>query len=486
MPYNWATVTALFHQALEQPADRRDAWLDGACLGDSALRDEVRSLLAAHEDVTPRATGPTAAEADRELWIASMAPIGPYRLIRAIGAGGMGIVYLAEDTRLKRLVALKALADEWTHDDSRRERLRREARAAAALSHPGIATVFALEEFDGALYLVSEYVPGETLREELARGPLAAGRVLDTGLALAQALAVAHAHGIVHRDVKPENIVRTSDGGVKLVDFGLAYDMDAGGRGDRQARLTRDGAVLGTPAYMAPEQIRYTAIDARADVFSLGVVLYEMVTGESPFADQTPAATIGRVLEREPAPVDGPLGPVIRRCLAKRPDDRFASAAALADALVDVRAGRVQPAPLSVSPPNAVQRWWEFHQGATAVVYLLLLVPLWFAHEAFAPPYGLALFLTGLAAVLTATSLRLHLWFTVRWYPAERHAQAHRAHLWLRLSDVLFVLTMVAMVAATMSAHSRLAVILVAAAVTVLVSFAIVEPATSRAAFPER
>jgi hypothetical protein len=468
MPYNWATVTDLFHRALDEPADRRDAWLDTACAGDAALREEVRSLLVAHAD------------ADVDGDVPPLRPaIGAYRLIRALGAGGMGVVYLAEDTRLGRLVALKALAPESAHDEARRERLRREARAAAALSHPGIATVFAFEEIDGALYLVSEYVPGETLREELARGPLTTDRAHDTALALAQALAAAHAHGIVHRDVKPENIIRTPDGQVKILDFGLARDIDAEARADGPARLTRDGAMLGTPAYMAPEQIRHAAIDARADVFALGVVLHELVTGDHPFAAETPAATIGRVLERDPPPVAGPLGGVIARCLAKRPEDRFASAADVARALRD---RSTVPAP----PATAVRRWWQFHQSASAAAYLLLLIPLWLARDAIPNPYGLALFLVALAAVLAATSLRMHLLFTVRWYPAEHRAQHERSRTWLRLADVLFVLTMVAMVAATMTAHNRLAVILVAAAVAVLVSFAIVEPATSRAAFPER
>jgi hypothetical protein len=474
MAHDWAIVTDLFHRALDEPAASRAAWLDETCGADATLRAQLDSLLAAHAGLDPSDDAPLLAGS-----------VGPYRLVRALGAGGMGVVYLAEDTRLGRQVALKALAPESANDADRRERLRREARAAAALSHPGIATVFALEEIDGALYIVSEFVPGATLREEIAAGPLPAARVINTGIALADALAAAHAHGIVHRDIKPENVMRTPEGVVKILDFGLAHDAANPDRRSAPARLTRDGAILGTPAYMAPEQIRHEAVDARTDLFALGVVLYELASGTHPFADATTAATIGRVLERDAPVVDGPIGPVIARCLAKRPAERFGTASDVRRALEGIRDGRLllEVGGTGSAQTRAVLKWWEFHQAATAAAYLGLLVPLWYARDAIDRTYGLPLFLVALAAVLAATSLRLHLWFTVRWYPTERIVQERRSRPWVRLADITFVGAIVLMMAATMTSHNRIAVLLVAAAVGVVVSFAIVEPATTRAAF---
>ena len=192
--------------------------------------------------------------------------IGPYRIVEEIGRGGMGVVYDAEDTRLRRTVALKALPAEYARDPVRRERLTREARAAAALTHPSIATIYALEEHDGSLYLVSELVRGQTLRDELARGPLPPERLLPTLIELASGLAAAHAAGIVHRDFKPENIVRCLDGRVKILDFGLAR------LAANETRLTQTGTALGTPGYMPPEQLAGQDVDARTDVFAFGVV----------------------------------------------------------------------------------------------------------------------------------------------------------------------------------------------------------------------
>ena len=197
--------------------------------------------------------------------------IGHYLIRGVLGEGGMGVVYLAEDSRLGRTVALKAVAPQYVGDPARRERLRREARAAASLQHPGIATVFALEEIDDHLYIAGEYVPGETLRDELARGPLTPARAVETMLAIARALAVAHERGVIHRDLKPENLMRTPAGDMKILDFGLARVHDPV---STDATLSAEGSVLGTPAYMSPEQIRGKTVDGRADLFALGVVLY--------------------------------------------------------------------------------------------------------------------------------------------------------------------------------------------------------------------
>jgi hypothetical protein len=477
MPHDWAMVTDLFHRALDQPSARRSAWLDETCGSNAQLRTEVESLLAAHDDA-----GTTFLDTPVP------AAIGPYRIRRALGAGGMGIVYLAEDTRLGRVVALKALAPDATGDPIGRERLRREARAAAALSHPGIATVYALEDLDGALYVASEFVAGETLRDEMARGPVPAEVIVATGIALADALAAAHARGLVHRDIKPENVMRTADGAVKILDFGLAHDLGEtvapGG-----ARLTRDGTTLGTPAYMSPEQIRHQPIDGRADLFALGALLYEMATRANPFAADTAAATIANVLEREPPPIPGPVGDVLRRALAKDPAARFATADALRDALVAVRSERrsgAAPAATASIPARPVVSWWQFHQVATTVAYVALVIGLWAIRDWMPPPAGVVVVLAGLGAALGASALRLHLLFTIRWYPDEWAAQLRQSRPWIRTADIVLAAALLLAVALTMTAHDRIAAVFVAAAVAVVVSSAIIEPATTRAAFPGR
>ncbi len=474
MPDEWAVVTDLFHRALDEPEARRAAWLDRECGTNAQLRAEVESLLAAHAD------------ADRVLGHPMPVTIGPYRILRAIGAGGMGVVYLAEDTRLGRTVALKALSPLAVGDPVRRERLRREARAAAGLTHPGIATVYALEDIDGALYIASEFVPGETLREELARGPLSTDRLIDTGVAIADALSAAHARGVIHRDIKPENLIRTSDGGVKILDFGVAHEIDSPANA---IRLTMDGALLGTPGYMSPEQIRHEPIDARSDVFSLGTVLYELATGTHPFATADPAATLANVLEREVPPFQSPIDPIVRRCLQKRPEARYASASDVRAALEAQRGQMVYVTPpVTIAPvPAAPARWWwEFHQAVTSVAYVALLFPLWIEHDWIGGRRGLVLFLIALTAVIAATTLRLHLWFTVRQYPGEWPAQRRHSRPWIGAADALFVIVLLATTALTMASHNRVAVLLVSAAVAVLVSFAVVEPATTRATFGER
>lgn len=217
----WRRLNDLFHAALERDPATRDAFLEAACADDAALRGEAQSLLRAYADpsVLDR---PAAAMDTGDALIGRR--LGPYRIESLIGRGGMGVVYRGLDTRLRRPVAVKALPPAFTHDRQLRERLRREAMAAAALSHPGIATVFALEEFDGQLYLVCEYVPGLALAAMTAArgGTIPIDEVLPIAVNVARALGAAHAGGVVHRDLKPDNVILTPDGGVKVVDFGLA------------------------------------------------------------------------------------------------------------------------------------------------------------------------------------------------------------------------------------------------------------------------
>ncbi|HLM73372.1 MAG TPA: protein kinase [Polyangiaceae bacterium] len=275
--------------------------------------------------------------------------IGPFRLVRKIGEGGMGVVYEAEDTRLRRRVALKILPPSLVGDPSRKRRLLREARSGSAAKHPSIAAVFEVGEADGAVYLAMELAPGETLRARLARrgGALEVGEALNLGVSVARGLAKAHEAGVVHRDLKPENVMVTGDGAIKILDFGLSKMRAPETREELEIAptitdtVTVEGRViLGTPSYMAPEQAKGRAVDARADIFSLGVMLYEVLTGERPFRGETPIEIIISI-DRDEPPAASSVNPralvevdrILARCLAKRPEDRFSSAEDLASAL---------------------------------------------------------------------------------------------------------------------------------------------------------
>ena len=345
----WRRINELFHAALERGPAARGAFLDEACAGDPGLRAEVASLLRMRTG--PGVVDRPALEAVPDLLPSADADpligrrLGPYEVTGLLGRGGMGIVYLGLDTRLRRPVAIKALPPALTHDGRLRVRLRREAMAAAALSHPGIATVFAFEEFDGRLCLVQEYVPGPTLRAtmKLRAGRPAIAESVSIALDVARALAAAHAHGILHRDLKPENVLRTPDGGIKVVDFGLAR-FEPGAAPDAAERLTLPDAAPGTPGYMAPEVLLGDPVDARADQFSFGVLLHELVTGERPFEGTDDAAAAARILAAEPAgggPVSprcpAPLARVVATCLAGAPRDRYRTTAALVTALEAAR-----------------------------------------------------------------------------------------------------------------------------------------------------
>jgi serine/threonine-protein kinase len=506
----WAAVTALFSRAIEQPADTRHAFVRAEAGADDRLARDVLSLLAAHDRAGDfLQSPPSAIDAPRDL-LAPGQIVGHYRITGMLGEGGMGVVYLADDTRLGRTIALKAVTPSPEDAETRIARLRREARAAAALNDPGIATVYALEEIDGRLFIASEYVPGETLRDEIARGPASPARVLETGRLLANALASSHTAGVMHRDLKPENIVRTPDGRVKILDFGLARFV---GAHDDGTNLTGDG-VIGTPAYMAPEQIRGADLDGRVDLFALGVILYEMAAGVNPFAAPTPAATLARILEDDPAPLRTVLpafsladatvdllDDVIARCLQKDPAARIESAETVAGLIEgDITAGNGRPrgaaptiAPshgVGPSPERGAQRrvegrvegWWQFHQAAATIAYVLLLIPLWRVRHLTPGPIGMIIFLAALVGVVVAGALRLHVWFAARELPDVWPAQHARARPWTRAADVLFTLCLLAAGLRAVGADDGASGLLVAAAAGVTISFLIIEPATTRAA----
>ena len=268
--------------------------------------------------------------------------LGPYEILSAVGAGGMGEVYKARDTRLDRTVAVKVLPASLSENPGFRQRFEREARAISKLSHPHICTIHDVGNEAGVEYLVMEFLEGETLANRIAKGPLPLEQVLRHGIEIADALEKAHRHGVVHRDLKPGNVMLTKSG-VKLVDFGLAkLDLPAPGsvahslsdvptQGDMG--LSAEGSIVGTLHYMAPEQLEGGEADGRTDIFGLGLLLYEMTTGKKAFAAKSPASLMAAILHKEPEPVSSfqPTTPpaldrIVRTCLAKDPDDRFQTA----------------------------------------------------------------------------------------------------------------------------------------------------------------
>ena len=291
--------------------------------------------------------------------------LGPYTLLAKLGEGGMGEVYRAHDTRLNRTVAIKVLPNHLANDPLARSRFVREGQALAALAHPNLVAIYDVGTANGVSFAVMELVDGETLREKLLHGRLPVRRVVDYAVQIARGLAAAHDKGLVHRDLKPANIIVAADRHVKILDFGLAKNVDAAERGadsrpDAETAVQTDpGMVMGTVGYMAPEQVRGLATDARTDLFAFGAVLYEMLTGRRAFERESPAETMTAIVKDDP-PAMSPtlevppaLDRIVRRCLEKRPDDRFRSAADLAFQLETLSApttGRIDPVAADVAP----------------------------------------------------------------------------------------------------------------------------------------
>ena len=302
------------------------------------------------------------------------ARFGPYETLAPLGAGGMGEVYRARDTRLGRTVALKVVSPTGIGTPSRLERFQREAQAVSRLSHPHICTLHDVGEQDGVAFLVMEYLEGETLAERLETGPLPLDQALRYGVQIAEALSVAHRQGVIHRDLKPGNVMVTRDG-VKLLDFGLAKLTQEGGPdgegGTESLHLTDEGTLLGTVAYMAPEQLEGGRLDARTDIFALGAVLYEMATGRRAFVGKSRASLIAAILSSEPPPLatHQPLTPpllerVVRRCLAKDPEERWQSARDVASELRWIQEGGSEA---GVPRPTAARRRARSMLGAGLV-----------------------------------------------------------------------------------------------------------------------
>ncbi len=375
-PEQWQRVREVLADVLELKPEERTGFLDRACSSDHGLRGEVERLLAGSDEARSDFLQSSSLRAR----LMPGMKLGEYEVRGLLGTGGMGEVYRARDTRLGREVAIKVLPGLLWGDPDRLRRFEQEARAAAALSHPNILSVFQLGTYEGAPYLVSELLEGGTLRDELLHGPLPFRKAIDTGVQIARGLAAAHEKGIVHRDLKPENLFVTKDGRLKILDFGLAKltqpSSGAGQSVGAASTRTEPGLVMGTVGYMAPEQVRGGNADHRADIFAFGAILYEVLTGRRAFRKSTSAETMNAILNEDPPGISHitpklppALHRVVHRCLEKNPEQRFQSASDLAFALEALSdSGTFSSTAVPQSSPSRVSRW-----ALSAFILLLLL-----------------------------------------------------------------------------------------------------------------
>ncbi len=358
-PERWLRARDVLHEAMQMGEQERSAFLDSQCTSDPSLRAELKELLAAEGEVGSSflekpAMVHASAHTDTSANGAVLPPgtkLGPYVVQSLIGAGGMGEVYRSRDAELRRDVAIKVLPASLSRDPDRLRRFQLEAQAAAALNHPNILSIFHIGQQDGSPYIVTELLEGETVRERLRHGALKLREAIDIAVQVAKGLAAAHERGIAHRDLKPENLFLTKDGQVKILDFGLAKLMQNPSGPDGATISLQDqtdaGRILGTVGYMSPEQVRGQPADGRSDIFALGCVLYEMLTGKRAFRKPTSAETMSAILNEEPQAaseitrtIPPALQRVVHRCLEKSRERRFQSASDLAfalDALSDFR-----------------------------------------------------------------------------------------------------------------------------------------------------
>lgn len=476
----WARVKACFDAGLELDPAARAAWRASLAREDADVRHEVEALLHAYEESAgfldqPLAIDPADLAQESDDHRGPLPPgtrVGDYEIRHEIGRGGMGVIYLAHDVQLTRPAALKALPASTARDPLLLERLRREAQAAAAVSHPGVAMVYAFLDTPHGTFIASEFIQGRTLREELRGGAFDASRALRIAIDITQALAAAHDARVVHRDLKPENVLLTPNDGVKVIDFGIAR-LD---RVDVPA-LTAPGMLQGTPGYMAPEQLVGGAlVDGRADLYAVGIILSEMLLGFHPF-------------ERGSRSLPAALDAIARRCLESDPGRRYQSAR---DLLHDLQRAAARPLDGTAAagepgrtPGRGALWWWQFHQGVSALIYWLMAVPAWHAR-----PYvddavrrgGRILFFLILGALLLASILRLHLWFISRTAPADLPLQLRQERRWILAADGLLALSLVAGGLVIGERDMSLAVLLLALGVGTWVVSLFVEPSTTRAA----
>ena len=387
-PDRWKQIEEIYHRAQQRDAPARSDFLDEACAGDVELRDQVESLFNSGNDAdsflnTPAMNPAARMIADEPTPSLAGKQISRYKIVEQIGAGGMGEVYRAIDVRLVREVAIKVLPASLSKNTEAVARFEREARAVAALSHPNILAIHDFGTEQKVCYAVTELLEGETLRSRLLRKSLGWREAVEIALAVAEGLSAAHAKGIVHRDLKPENLFVTTDGRVKILDFGLAKLKPLQfGQVMTEAPtqpLTEPGVVMGTVGYMSPEQVRGEKVDAPSDLFSLGCVLHEMLTGRRAFARETAAETMAAILRDEPPKlsesskvVPPELERVITRCLKKKADERYPSAR---DLISDLKATLTGLEVSSTAPPFGIRKLRPAII-ATAALTLLLVIAL--------------------------------------------------------------------------------------------------------------
>jgi Serine/threonine protein kinase len=385
-------IEEIFHAALDQEPDHVGAFLDMACEGDELLRREVKALLASYQRAggfieTPATGLLTTVIENGQADLLVGQTIGDYRIRERIGTGGMGEVYLATDIKAGRKAALKLLPTRFTADGERLKRFQQEARAVVGLNHPNIVTVYEIGEDHSIYYIASELIEGETLRQRLTRWPMRTDEVVDVAIQVASALAAAHEAGIVHRDIKPENIMVRPDGYVKVLDFGIAKLAEQEvpvTMPEKEAVLlveTNLGSILGTVRYMSPEQALGAPVDKRTDIWSLGVVIYEMIAGRAPFTGDTPQAVMNSILTAEPPPLTNhvaqtpaELQQIVSTALCKEREERFQSAHELLEALKSLRREMEFK-----ERPTAAPSWLRWTRSPATLVLVTLIGALAFA-----------------------------------------------------------------------------------------------------------
>jgi eukaryotic-like serine/threonine-protein kinase len=370
-------IEEIFHAAMGYPPGARAAYLDSACAGE--VRAEVDSLIEAfesnggrlEESAVTMAMRLLASDEDPDAMLGT--EVGPYRILSSLGHGGMGSVYLAEDTHLDRKVALKFISSDFVSDNWGKRQLMKEAQAVARLDHPNICAVYDFDEIDEHSFIVMQYIEGQTLADLIHAQPLESDQLINLAQQIVSALGNAHAHGIIHRDIKPKNIMVTPSGQVKVLDFGLAKTIPRtfDDVTESISQLSGDGLLIGTVAYMSPEQLRGERLDFRSDIFSLGTVLYEMATGKNPYAHQSKAEVISAIMSRDPEPLrqvslqcPRDLEHIVDKCLRKDRDERYQSAAELLIDLENIQKG--------IGLPTRFHPYLNLRSAALAASLLLL------------------------------------------------------------------------------------------------------------------
>ena len=393
-PERWEKIGKIFSSAAELAAGERDAYLQEVCAGDQTLLSDVKSLLAAGSNAGRFISQPIVGAfvpdfADHLQALSPGSSVGHFTIVKSVGSGGMGEVYLATDTALERRVAIKTLPPSFASNSAFIRRFRNEARSAANLNHPNVATVYSVDNFDGLAMIVMEYIDGQTLDRLTPDGGLDLKTFLDWFEPVADAIAHAHKRGVIHRDVKPGNIMVSSDGTPKILDFGLAiFERNVTASVHTLHDITAPGQIIGTPSYMSPEQAEGADLDARSDIFSFGTVMYEALTGKRPFRGATQGLIVRSVIDDEPEPItnyrpDAPevLVRMVCKCLEKSPSKRFQSMKEVRSILKEARSA----SDAGVSMDSFARRfyreatspsklWW----AATALLVLVLSVAGWY------------------------------------------------------------------------------------------------------------